>query len=224
MQNEARHLAVITGATTGIGLALARLCAEQGYDLIVIGDGPLREAMRSGQALGVHVEALITDLSSAEGVEAVYAAIGERNVELLAINPGLGNATPFFDQDVRNARRAIAADLAGTLSLVHQIGSDMRRTGHGRILITLPPEPGPPAAVGSGIRAFIDAFVRALRSELGAAGISITCLMPAEGRTADAQALAKAAFEAVMNQQGKAEPAHGTRRRATGPAQQLHGR
>src|SRR5688572_17653781 len=106
MRIESRQLAIVTGAATGPGLQFARLLAEQGYDLLVAADQPLRETIRSTQSLDVDVEALLVDLSSAAGLDALHSALAGRAVDVLAVNVEHGDAKAFLDQDIRDARRA----------------------------------------------------------------------------------------------------------------------
>ena len=75
-----RPLAVVTGASSGIGYALAKLFAQDGYDLVIAADTPLAEAMQALEGLGAHVEALQIDLASEEGVQSLKELIGERQI------------------------------------------------------------------------------------------------------------------------------------------------
>jgi len=178
---SSRPLAIITGASSGIGLELARLCARNGHDLLLAADRPLHEAIRSTQELGARVEGLLVDLSDAAGVEALCAAVKGRPVEILAANAGHGLGKGFLDQDFREARHVVDTNITGTLLLIHRIGNAMRTAGRGRILITGSIAgfmPGTFQAVYNGTKAFIDSFAWALRSELQDTGITVTCLMP----------------------------------------------
>ncbi|HYP79164.1 MAG TPA: SDR family NAD(P)-dependent oxidoreductase, partial [Steroidobacteraceae bacterium] len=96
-----RPLAVVTGASSGIGLELMRLCAGNGYDLVVAADRPLRDAVRQGQELGVTVEALQLDLAQIGNVETLYSALKGRQVDVLIANAGHGLGKAFLDQDIR---------------------------------------------------------------------------------------------------------------------------
>jgi len=176
-----RPLAVVTGASSGIGLELMRLCAGNGYDLVVAADRPLRDAVRQGQELGVTVEALQLDLAQIANVETLYSALKGRQVDVLIANAGHGLGKAFLDQDIREAQHVIDTNVTGTVYLIHRIGNDMRRAGRGRILITGSIAgfmPGTFQAVYNGTKAFIDSFSWALRNELKDTGVSVTCLMP----------------------------------------------
>jgi short-subunit dehydrogenase len=181
MQSEYRPLAVVTGASSGIGLELANLCAQNGFDLITAADTPLHDAMRAGQAAGVSVEALQLDLAVKEDVEALLTSLRGRTPEILIANAGHGLGKAFLDQDIREAQHVVDTNVSGTIFLIHHIGNAMRRAGRGRILITGSIAgfmPGAFQAVYNGTKAFIDSFSWALRNELKDSGVTVTCLMP----------------------------------------------
>jgi short-subunit dehydrogenase len=174
-------LAVVTGASTGIGYELAKLCAENGYDLVVAADTPLAEATQVLRSLGAEVTAVETDLARLEGVDELYAAIGGRPVEALLANAGHGLGRAFLEQEFDEIRHVIDTNITGTVYLIQKIGRDMRARNKGRILITGSIAgfmPGSFQAVYNGTKAFIDSFSFALRNELKETEITVTCLMP----------------------------------------------
>jgi len=176
-----RPLAVVTGASTGIGYELAKLCAENGYDLVVAADTPLEEATQVLRSLGAEVTAVETDLATTEGVDELYAAVGGRPVEALLANAGHGLGRAFLDQNFDEIRHVIDTNITGTVYLIQKIGRDMRARNKGRILITGSIAgfmPGSFQAVYNGTKAFIDSFSFALRNELKETEITVTCLMP----------------------------------------------
>lgn len=176
-----RGLAVVTGASSGIGLELARCCAEDGYDLVIAADRPLDDAKRELEPCGVEVAALEIDLATLEGVDRFYALVGDRPVELLLANAGHGLGGAFLDQRFDDIRHVIDTNITGEVALVHRIGRDMRARDHGRILFTGSIAgfmPGTFNAVYNATKAFVDSFALALRDELKDTGISVTCLMP----------------------------------------------
>ncbi len=176
-----RPLALVTGASTGIGYELAKLCAENGYDLVLAADTPLAEAVEACRALGAEVTAVETDLARLEGVDELYAAIGGRPVDALLANAGHGLGRAFLDQDFEEVRHVIDTNVTGTVYLIQKVGRDMRARNRGRILITGSIAgfmPGSFRAVYNGTKAFIDSFSFALRNELKETDVTVTCLMP----------------------------------------------
>jgi len=185
--NSARPLAVVTGASSGIGRELARLAVQDGHDLVIAADqGPLEESAESFRALGAGVDAVEADLSTAFGVDKLMLAIGGRPVDLLIANAGHGLGHGFLDKPFSEARHVVDTNITGTLDLLHRVVGGMRRRGSGRVLITgsvAGLTPGSFQAVYSGTKAFIDSFSFALGNELKDSGVSVTCLMPGATET-----------------------------------------
>ncbi|HEV7905702.1 MAG TPA: SDR family NAD(P)-dependent oxidoreductase [Pyrinomonadaceae bacterium] len=187
MTSNARPFAIVTGASSGIGYELAKLCAENGYDLLVAADKPeINEAAEAFRALGVTVEAVETDLATLEGVDKLYAAAKSRPVDALLANAGHGLGKGFLEQDFDEVRHVIDTNITGTVYLLQKVGREMRARGQGRILITGSIAgfmPGTYQAVYNGTKAFIDSFSFALRAELKDTGVTVTCLMPGATET-----------------------------------------
>src|SRR5436305_505044 len=164
-----QKFAIVTGASTGIGLELARCCAADGFDLLIAADEPeIEQAAASLRGNGVQVEAVQTDLATIEGVDKLYAAAKGRPVDALLANAGRGLGHAFLDQDFAKVRRVIDTNITGTVYLIHTIGNDMRRRDSGRILIVGSIAgfiPGSFQAVYNGTKAFLDSFSFALREE-----------------------------------------------------------
>jgi uncharacterized protein len=181
-----RKLAIVTGASSGIGRELAKQCAQHGYDLLIAADESLSEAEGELTALGAAVESVETDLATTEGVDELYAAVGGRPVDALLANAGHGLGHAFLDQDFEKIQHVIDTNVTGTLLLIHKVGNDMRARGAGRILITgsiAGLMPGTYQAVYNGTKALLDSFAYALRAELKDAGVTVTCLMPGATET-----------------------------------------
>ncbi len=176
-----RPYAVVTGASSGIGFELARLCANDGFDLMLSADRPLDSAAQDLGSTGARVDVVETDLATREGVDAVIGEVGERQVDALIANAGHGLGKGFLDQDFDDVEHVIDTNITGTLYLIHELARRMRDRGGGRILITGSIAgfmPGSFQAVYNGTKAFIDSFAEALRNELKDTGITVTCLMP----------------------------------------------
>ncbi|OHV80419.1 SDR family oxidoreductase [Rhizobium sp. LCM 4573] len=181
---SSRGLAVVTGASTGIGYELAKCAAQDGYDLAIAADEPrIQEAAMKLRELGVEVEAMQVDLSTQDGVRRFGTAISALNrpVDLLMANAGRGLGSGFLDEDIHAVQRVVDTNISGALALVHGIGNHMRAQGRGRILFTgsiAGFTPGTFQAVYNGTKAFINSFSLALREELKDTGVTVTCLMP----------------------------------------------
>lgn len=182
-----RPLAVVTGASSGIGYHLAKRCAENGFDLVVAADQPeIVQAARDFETHGASVVAVETDLSTVEGVEKVLARVEGRPVAALLANAGHGLGRAFLDQDFNAVRHVIDTNITGTIYLIQKVGLEMRARGEGRILVTGSIAgfmPGTYQAVYNGTKAFIDSFSFALRAELKGSGVTVTCLMPGATET-----------------------------------------
>jgi uncharacterized protein len=183
-----RKLAVVTGASSGIGLELARECAKNDFDLIIAANEPeIDAAANELRREGGTVEAVQADLATIEGVDKLHGAIEGRKVDALLANAGRGLGKAFLDQEFDDARFVIDTNITGTVYLVHKVGREMLAYDDGRILITGSIAgfmPGSYQAVYNGTKAFLDSFSYALREELKDTGVSVTCLMPGATETA----------------------------------------
>ena len=218
---SSRSLAVITGASSGIGRELAAIAAREGFDLIIAADRPLTDTVTELQGQSARVEGVEVDLATQDGVDQLYARIAGRPVAALMANAGHGLGKGFLDQDFSEAKHVIDTNITGTIYLIQKIGRDMRQRGEGKILITgsiAGYMPGAFQAVYNATKAFIDSFSYALRNELKDTGVTVTCLMPGVTDTefferadlmdtdvgtqehkADPAAVAKVGFKAMMD-------------------------
>lgn len=216
------RFSVVTGASSGIGLELARIAAQNGSDLLIVSDGPdIGDAARQLQALGVQVIAVQADLATTDGVDELYDRVREagRPVDALYANAGRGLGKGFLDQDFADIERVIATNVTGTTYLLHRFVRDMRRINSGRVLITgsiAGLMPGSYQAVYNGTKAYIDSFAYALRNELQDTDVVVSVLMPGptetdffetadmldtkvgESKKADPADVAKAGYDALM--------------------------
>jgi short-subunit dehydrogenase len=222
--SASRQFAIVTGASTGIGLELAKCCARKGFDLLIAADeAEIDNAAIAIRKLGTNVDAVQADLSTTEGVDKLYAAANGRPVDALLANAGRGLGRAFLDQDFNRARLVIDTNVTGTVYLIHKVGNDMRRRDAGKILITGSIAgfiPGSFQAVYNGTKAFLDSFSFALREELRDTKVTVTCLMPGATETKfferadmmdtsvgvaekdDAAEVAKTGFDAMMRGDG----------------------
>lgn len=176
-----RKFAIVTGASSGIGLEIARLAAKDGYDLLVAADTPLVDASAALRGLGVEVASVEADLATDAGVRQLLEAVGDRPVDVLVANAGHGLGHAFLDQDPAQWRHVIDTNITGTIALVQQVARRMVARNEGRILITGSVAghiPGSFHAVYNGSKAFIDSFSDALGNELKETRVTVTCLKP----------------------------------------------
>jgi uncharacterized protein len=182
-----KPFAIVTGASSGIGLELATICAQEGFDLLIAADRPeIETAADRCRECGAAVQVVQTDLATTAGVDQLWAAAAGRPVDALLANAGHGLGHAFLDQDFDDARHVIDTNITGTIYLVQLVGRTMRSRGKGRILLTGSIAgfmPGTYAAVYNGTKAFIDSFSFALRAELKDTGVTVTCLMPGATET-----------------------------------------
>jgi uncharacterized protein len=224
LASPSQGLAVVTGASTGIGYELAKCCAEDGFDLVIVADEPeIEEAARALRSTGVNVDALQADLATLEGVDRLIQGIGARPVDALLANAGRGLGGAFLDQNFDDIMRVLNTNITGTIYLIHKIGREMRDRRSGRILITGSIAgfiPGSYQAVYNGTKALLDNFSFALRAELQGSNVTVTCLMPGATETEfferagmmdtkvgtakkdDAGDVAKIGFRAMMKGEG----------------------
>jgi uncharacterized protein len=182
MAVRTRPLAIVTGASSGIGYELARQCVEHGFNLVIAADEPaIHERAVEFRRAGAEVTDVETDLATVEGVDRLYDAARGRPIEALLANAGHGLGGAFLDQHFPDIRHVIDTNVTGTIYLLQKVGRNMRAWRHGRILITGSIAgfiPGTYNAVYNGTKSFIDSFSFALRAELKGHGITVTCLMP----------------------------------------------
>ena len=185
MNDEAEiyhELAVVTGASSGIGLALARQFADKGYDLVIAAeDDGIAAAAEELQAYNVEVEPVQTDLATEAGVEKLAQALAGRQVDAIAINAGVGVGGDFRETDLRSELRLVDLNCRSTVHLAKRIIPEMAARGSGRALFTssiAALTPSPFEAVYGASKAFVLSFAEALRNELKDTGVTITALMP----------------------------------------------
>jgi short-subunit dehydrogenase len=227
MSNEQpRPLAVVTGASSGIGLELAKELARNGHDLVITAEDQagLAEADRALHELaeGARVEAITVDLADRQGVETLHARIRNlgRPVEVLAANAGIGVGGEFArETDLEAELKLIQLNVTSQVHLIKLVARDMVERGSGRILITSSIAslmPGPFEAVYAASKAFLRSFGQAIRNELKDQGVGVTVLMPGpteteffhragmddtkvgQGKKDDPADVARAAFKALM--------------------------
>ena len=184
-----RPLAVVTGASSGIGLELAKRFAEHDFDVVVAAEDPgIETAADVLRAFGSQVLPVRADLSTYEGCEQLVEQVraAGRPVEALALNAGVGSGGPFDETDLRKELDVIAVNVTSTVHLAKRIIPDMVERGSGKVLITssiAATQPGPYEAVYAATKAFDQSFAESIRSELKDSGVTVTSLLPGVTRT-----------------------------------------
>ena len=227
-----RPFAVVTGASSGIGLELAKLFAENGFDLLVTAeDAGITDAAASLQTGGGTARAVRADLATREGVHALVHEIeaAGRPVDAVAINAGVGVGGPFLENELADELNLIALNVTSSVHLAKHVLRGMVARGSGRVLFTASiaaQMPAPFEAVYGASKAFVHSFAEALRNELKDTGVTVTSLMPGPtetnffhragmddtrvgaGKKADAAEVAREGFDALMA--GKAQVVAGS--------------
>ncbi|MCF6521995.1 SDR family oxidoreductase [Streptomyces sp. JJ36] len=202
--NAQRPLAVVTGASRGIGLELAGVLAAHGHDLILnaedhedaaagaaaapgaaggSGNTSLDLATATVRAGGADAEAVPADLATYDGVEKLCAAVRAtgRPVDVLVLNAGVGQGGAFLDTELADQARVIDLNVSGTVHLAHRLLPGMVERGAGRVLITssvASTMPGSFQSVYNASKSFLQSFAQALAEELRGTGVTVTSLMP----------------------------------------------
>src|SRR3954447_21018141 len=184
-----RQLAVVTGASSGIGLELAKLFAQNDYDLIVAAeDDELSAAAREVESLGARVDAVRVDLTTREGVEELYGRMtgNGRPVDAVALNAGVGRGGAFKDIPLEDDLAIVDLNVRSTVHLAKYVVRDMAERDQGRILFTssmASTMPGPFQAVYNASKSFVQSLALALRNELKDTNVTVTSLMPGPTET-----------------------------------------
>ncbi len=190
MDTQARPLAIVTGASSGIGYELAIQFAKNGYDLLIVSASEaINRAADQLHDFGVDVMAVRHDLTKRDDVKAFcdrIRALG-RPVDAAAINAGVGVGGRFSDTDLDKELDLIRLNVMSTVHIAKCVVQTMVAQGvGGRILFTSSiagTTPGPYEAVYSASKAFVLSFAHALRHELKDTDIRITALMPGPTET-----------------------------------------
>ncbi|BBY26728.1 SDR family NAD(P)-dependent oxidoreductase [Mycolicibacterium sediminis] len=181
--SEAR-LAVVTGASSGIGLELARLFAADGHDLVIAADDDrIETAARDLATYGTSVRPVRVDLADPSAVERLYETATEsgRAIDAAALNAGTGRAGRFVDGDLDADLRIIDVNVRSTVHLAKLVLRDMTSRGAGRLLFTsslVAMMPGSYQSMYNASKAFVQSFAQALHDEFRDGDVTVTALMP----------------------------------------------
>ncbi len=184
MESGTRQFAVVTGASSGIGFEIAKVLAEDGFDLLIAAEDQELEDARKDLEGATIVEAVRVDLSRSEGVEILHEEIARRGrpVEALVLNAGIGAGGSFVGgTDLGDEMKLIDLNVKSAVHLCKLEVEPMVSRDRGQILFTssvASTMPGSYQAVYNASKSFVQSFALALRNELGETGVTVTSLMP----------------------------------------------
>ena len=180
-----RELALVTGASSGIGLALARRFAAEDMDVVVTAENDQLTTVASElRALGTDVLLVQTDLRTSAGVNHLWSQIvtNGRPLDVAALNAGIGvGGGTFLETDLDAHLDVIRLNVLGNVHLAKLVLSDMVTRGKGRVLITsslVAAMPGPYQTTYNASKSFLQSFAEGLQTELRGSPVTVTALMP----------------------------------------------
>lgn len=179
-----RKFALVTGGSAGIGLEIARLLAQDDYDLLLIGaSGRVSGAAETLAQYGTQVTALQADLSSEPGNQAVLDAVKQHGkpVDVAVLNAGIAIGGAFVEQPLERHLQLLALNITSPVRLAYGLLPDMIARGGGKFLFVSSlsaTTPTPYESVYGPSKAFLSSFANSIREELKDQGIQITTLHP----------------------------------------------
>jgi short-subunit dehydrogenase len=204
-------LAVVTGASSGIGYELAREIGQRGFDVMIAAeDDGIERAAENLKQLGIEARPIKANLATYEGVERLVSealAVG-RPIEAVAINAGVGVSGDFARQtDLKDELSLVDLNVSSAVHLAKRLLGEMVRRRRGRLLFTssvASAMPAPFEATYGASKAFLLSFAEALGEELRDSGVTVTALLP--GPTAT-NFFRRAGMEETRVGKGKKDPA-----------------
>lgn len=175
-------LALVTGASAGIGFELARQLAERGYDIAGVGAGERINELPD-KLPHVRVLPIQANLATEEGVEHVWSQVEQlgRPLDVVALNAGKSLGGGFLDTDLEEEKQMIALNITSQVLLAKRVVRKLADQRDGRILITASMSaltPTPYESIYGPTRAFMFSFAEGLREEMKEYGVSVTALLP----------------------------------------------
>jgi len=177
--------ALITGASSGIGLELARIFADHGHDVVLVArsEGKLQSLAAEFQKKGVRAHVVAADLAAADGAKTVVDIVNGRNivVDVLVNNAGYGLFGSFTETSLDAELAMIHLNVVALTELTKRLVISMVARKSGRILnvaSTAAFLPGPLMAVYYATKAYVLSFSEAIANELAGTGVTVTVLAP----------------------------------------------
>lgn len=179
-------LAVVTGASRGIGLELARCFAADGHDVLLVAEDEAVHAAKDAVAADhpdVHVHAYQADLATAPAVDGLVAEVDAREATLtaVALNAGVGVGGAFLDTDLAAELALLDLNVVSTVRLAKALLPRLVEQGAGKVLLTASVDAqmaDPYEAVYGASKAFVKTFGESVAAELADTGVTVTTFMP----------------------------------------------
>ena len=186
-----KNVALITGASSGIGRELARIHAQSGGDLVIVARRIelLNELkLELTKEFGIEIEVLQQDLTQKNAAQTIFNFTQEKNIKIayLINNAGFGGHGLFIDRPIEKDIEMIQLNVLALVEITHLYLQEMRKNNFGKILnlaSTAGFFPGPLQATYFATKAFVISFTRGLAQELKSTNITITALCPGPVKT-----------------------------------------
>ena len=181
---SANPLALVTGASRGIGLELARQFARNGFDVVVNAeDAGIEKAAMLLRAEGAQVYPVQADLRTPEGIETLWTGVTGlgRPLAAAALNAGVGEGGAFVDTDWADDLEIMQLNVVSTTALMKLVLTQMTKRNEGRLLVTssiASTMPGSYQSIYNASKSFVQSLTEAVQDELKDSAVTITSLMP----------------------------------------------
>lgn len=177
-------LALVTGASSGIGFELAKQFAQHGFDLVIDAeDAGIETAAARLRAAGAEVIAVQADLRTPAGIEQLWSRVQDlgRPLDAAALNAGVGRGGAFIDTDWAEDLAVMQLNVVSTAALLKLVLVQMTGRNRGRVLVTssiAATMPGAYQPVYNASKSFVQSLTEAVQQELKDSAVTVTALMP----------------------------------------------
>jgi uncharacterized protein len=185
MANPSRPVALVTGASSGIGVELAREATKDGYDLVLVARRrePMQALATELNTAGAEITVISADLGKASGAAALMEIVKSRGLEIDALinNAGLGDNAPFAEADPAKISSMLQVNIVALTELTRLVLPGMVARRRGRVMLVASTAgfvPGPRMAVYYATKAYVLSFGQAIAYELRGTGVTVTTLCP----------------------------------------------